>query len=916
METQPSNAQSWLAETKFHPPRLHADAIPRQRLLDNLYSALATHPLTLLSAPAGYGKTSLLAALSQTQPDLPLAWLSLDEEDNDPARFLTALITALQRLNSDCGKTALSLLTGLTNPGSEARRVSGVLINDILETLSDPFALILDDLHLISEPTIFAALDYLLEHLPPHMHLVAATRVDPPVALARLRARGQLAELRLAELRFTDQEASAFLNDQLHLGLSTADLELFQSRTEGWAVGLRLLANSLNQLNSAEDRQLFIHHLMQTNRYIFDFLAEEVYNHQEREVKDFLLETAILIELTPTLCQSVTGRSDARTVLVELYRRNLFLIQVFPSQESQNSGRGPAHLSSMSTSTHSPQLETQYRYHDLFAEFLRRKLQEKWPQRIPDLHQRAAQVQNDPVRAISHYLAAGSWQAAAEIIERIGSEMFARGYQATLKRWINALPASIRENRPRLLHLLSNCAFWKGAWEEVEPLLQHALQGFKAAGDEAGQGEVLADLAVCAAFRANLERSSTLHGQALAYPIPLHTRIQSLLGRAVNNLVIGNWGPAERDFNAAMALIPETGALDRLHLMTFYFFDPGFAFLPGGLKHLERICRQAKAQVGDEISLSRLAVEEEITVLHLLRGHIREAIITGEAALRIRERLGGHAFLSLDAALYLMIAHSVRGDYAAAEPLFDKVFLAGVQTDPPQINQIEVLYHAGRVRWLQGRLKEAHTIYHQMSALEDYSPYPPAHTYCTWMYVLVEMAAGRYGRAERALRQPDILEQRDLISTMTGNSRLMLARLYYVQNRQSEALVELASVLAYHKQLGIPVTILLEGQSVVPLLQLAVEQGIYASYAAYLLELLGADEKSHPVYIPHTAETLTPREVEVLDLVTSGYNNRAIAEQLVISEWTVKSHLTKIYRKLDVTSRAQAIVRARELGHV
>lgn len=217
-------------------------------------------PLTLLSAPAGYGKTTLLAALYSTFPDLSLAWLTLDEEDNDLVRFLSALIVALKRLNPKFGTTAQSLLTSLPNPGVEARQVMSVLINDVVETPSDPFALILDDLHQISEPAIFVGLNYLIEHTPPHMHLVVASRRDPALALARFRARGQVAELRLGELRFSDQEAMTFLNDRLRLDLSLSDVESLQSHTEGWAVGLRLLAGSLNHITSPEDRKTFIQH--------------------------------------------------------------------------------------------------------------------------------------------------------------------------------------------------------------------------------------------------------------------------------------------------------------------------------------------------------------------------------------------------------------------------------------------------------------------------------------------------------------------------------------------------------------------------------------------------------------------------------------------------------------------------------
>ncbi|HEY67719.1 MAG TPA: helix-turn-helix transcriptional regulator, partial [Thermoflexia bacterium] len=313
---QASGRADWLVQTRLHPPPLCGDVIPRPRLLDVLHTALTSYPLTLISAPAGYGKTTLLAAycaevqrgeplFSSTplhfRPPAQIAWLSLEEEDNDPVHFLNGLIAALRCLNSACGTTAQMLFSSLPNPSAEARRIVGVLINDILETLPDPFALILDDLHLITEPAVFAALDYLLERLPPQMHLVIATRHDPPLALARLRARGRLAELGLADLRFSGDEASLFLNERRHLGLSPADLTALQARTEGWPVSLRLLASSLERIPTPTGRTVFITDLAQTDRYVFDYLADEVLNRQDPEVRAFLLETSILSELTAPL---------------------------------------------------------------------------------------------------------------------------------------------------------------------------------------------------------------------------------------------------------------------------------------------------------------------------------------------------------------------------------------------------------------------------------------------------------------------------------------------------------------------------------------------------------------------------------------------------------------------------------------
>jgi ATP/maltotriose-dependent transcriptional regulator MalT len=310
-------------------------------------------------------------------------------------------------------------------------------------------------------------------------------------------------------------------------------------------------------------------------------------------------------------------------------------------------------------------------------------------------------------------------------------------------------------------------------------------------------------------------------------------------------------------------------------------------------------------------------VEEMTTILRLLRGKMEESIRNGERALVLRERLGGHPYIDLDAALFLIIAHVAKGNFTAAEPLFDQLFLGVDQNSQPPPDLPVFLFYAGRARWLQGRLGEAHKFYEQMCNLMDKGMTlvdDENHICRIWMSSLLEMAQGNYKQAEEALRQAHVLEQKSYATSMHGNTRLMLARLYWLQNRHQEALVELAPVLDHHEQLGIPFPILVEGQSIVPLLWFAVEKGVYENYASYLLELLSVDEHPQPVDVPGTGATLTPREVEVLSLVAAGYRNRAIAEELVISEWTVKSHLTKVYRKLDVTSRTQAMDRAHNLG--
>ncbi len=319
MQPEHSAHTEWLTATKLYPPRLRGDIIQRKELLAALHSAVALHPLTLVSAPAGYGKTTLLAAFVESYQELLTVWLSLDEDDNDPARFFGAIIVAIQRVVPNYGARAQALLTSLPNPGADVRRIIGALVNDILDSVTGSCVLILDDLHLITEPAVYVALGYFLEHLPSQIHLVVSARYDPPLPLARLRARGQLAELRQHDMRLSPDEAAAFLNDQFRLGLTHEELLTLYTSTEGWAAGLRLLANSLEEIPPSAGRTAFITRLPGT--HVFDFLADEVLSHQSTTVRAFLLETSILTELTPRLCHAVTARSDAAAILEDIYRR-------------------------------------------------------------------------------------------------------------------------------------------------------------------------------------------------------------------------------------------------------------------------------------------------------------------------------------------------------------------------------------------------------------------------------------------------------------------------------------------------------------------------------------------------------------------------------------------------------------------
>ena len=888
-----STRTDWLIQTKLSPPPLRGDLVPRPRLTDMLRDGLTSHRLVLLSAPAGYGKTTLLTAALRPPFPVPVAWLTLDKWDNDPALLLAYLVAAFRRLLPQCRCAAQTLLDDLPNPADRAHQIIAVLVNEVLEHAPGPLALVLDDVHHLTEPLACSLLDYLVERLPPPLHLVIATRHDPPLSLARLRAQGQLLELRLADLRFTRDEAAAFLNDHLHLSLSPADLTRLHTRTEGWAAGLRLLACSLERIPAA-DHPAFIADLTRTDRYVFDFLAEQVLARQSEPVRTFLLETSILPELTVPLCAAVTGRDDVQAILEDLDRRNLFAVAV-------------------------DERRTVFRYHALFAEFLRWRLGREMPERVRELHRRAAQAQTQPDRVIAHYLAAEMWPEAARVIAQVGETWLHHGLLDVVSGWLDALPETVRASSPTLLYLAGACASQRGAVGDARPLLEQARRGFAACGDETGQGKSLAMLAECAIVEADVTQGQAAIARALTFPLPPAVRVQLLMGRAWLELVWGDRRQAAADLTEASRTARMSGDPDALRTLIEYL-SPAFAALPGGLDEMERLCRRAETYWGDTSAPTPVQVllKGVLAFIHLWRGRLDQAIRAGREARAVSEQLGGIPALDADLAAPIAVAHTLRGDHATADAFFAMTFERGPQFALEDAFRGGWLYLRGRAYLAQGRRDAAYRTYTEMEAAADGLELPFVPLLRLMMRGVLELTGPpgrrRLDEAERWLRQAIEKAGQTRFTTLFGSPRLLLARCYQEQGLTRAALRELAPVLAESERRRTPGRILVESPVVIPLLRLAVERGVQAAFASRLLRLLEEAARPRPLRVPDTGATLTRREVEVLRLVAQGLSNRAIAARLTISEHTVKSHLVHILRKLDVSSRTQAAARARRLG--
>jgi len=452
-----------IISTKFYIPHLRKNGVLRPRLTDMLLAGVnRPGTVVLLSGPAGFGKSTLLGefvALLQQ----PVAWVSLDEGDNDPVRFWSYLIAACQSVRPGVGESALELLKSPLPLPDDA--IPTILINDFNGQETD-LVLVLDDYHAIQNGSVHAALSFLLDHLSEKLHIVLSTRVDPPWPLARFRARNKLIEIRAKNLRFTTKEAAAFLNQVMGLNLSAEDVAALEMRTEGWIAGLQLAALSMH---GRSDIAGFIKAFTGSHVYVAEYLVEEVLQRQSEEIQMFLLRTSILGRLNASLCEAVTGLQDGQAVLTTLHRANIFVIPL------DDEGLW-------------------FRYHQLFADLLQARLRQSLPaDAITTLHSRASQWYERNgfvIEAVDHALAAQDFEAAADLIEQNASKVTIRGELTTLLRWIEALPADVSRRHPQILISKAWTLTLAGAQPQVESLLQE-IEAQIANSDESAQAREL-----------------------------------------------------------------------------------------------------------------------------------------------------------------------------------------------------------------------------------------------------------------------------------------------------------------------------------------------------------------------------------------------------------------------------------------
>jgi LuxR family maltose regulon positive regulatory protein len=873
-------------ETKLRPPLVRDDVIHRGRLLDLVHFAVTRYPLTLLSAPAGYGKTTLLASLRRNSPDLDVAWISLDEDDNDPNLFAAALLSALRRVDPVLGQDAQELLPSVPGIG---RAVLDLLINDVIEHHPAKLVLVLDDFHRVTEASIPRAIEYLIERMPPQMHLAIAARHDPLLPLPRLRVRRQVAEIRLEDLRFSELESAQLLNDVLRLNLSREQISILHNRTEGWPAGLSLLVGALTRLPAAVDREQFLGHLAHLDGYVFDYIVGEVFETVSMEGRQFLLDISILEELTPDLCAAVTGRAEAGAQLLALYTRNLFVVAL-------------------------DQPPSVFRFHELFRDFLRRKLAREQPGRLRELHRKAGEAERVFSRAVTHFIAAEAWDEAARLIEERGEATLREGALASLTSWIDALPAEIVAGHPRLHYLLGLAAWTRFDLGGTLEHLRVAVDGFRSRGDLANLGPALVVFSSAHASVGDFEKAAELTEEASRIDLPMGSRLALLVQETWFDMAAGENDRALQAFDAALDMLEAVDDEELLHTLAHGIHCQLFG-LPGATARIERFARLAAPHMRNAVSPLKAATLTVLAWAQQWRGRSEEAAVTAAEAMRIAERLGGVMSVRTEAGLLLAELSALRGDHRAADAALELLF---EELRQPRAMPFADAWLAGylaalaRIRLMQGRIDEARAVEQRIRVVEHVREWPIAPVARSLFRGLMLAIDGHDAEAEDALRAAVATPVR--IDYFAGNPRVALGALLARRGRPAEALDAFAPLLEEHEADSTPGALLFEGPAVLPLLQLARERGVRAEFAAQVLALFGAPVAEEPeAVVTPSGEPLTAREIEVLRLIAHGASNAAIAEKLVISVHTVKRHVANLLQKLGASSRAEAGAVARRL---
>ncbi|MNO14883.1 HTH-type transcriptional regulator MalT [compost metagenome] len=892
---------------KLYIPVSRTKVVPRPRLINRLNGGLE-RKLTLISASAGFGKTTLVSEWV-AGCGRPAAWLSLDEADNDTTRFLTHLVAAIQTVAVNIGDDLMSALKSPQPPSIEVFLT--VLLNEI-SALPYPFVLVLDDYHSIDAEAVDTALGFLLEHLPTQMHLVIATRENPQLSLGRLRARGHLTELRDADLRFTPGEASVFLREVMGLSLTAGDVMALDTRTEGWIAGLQLAALSMQ---GREDISAFIQSFTGDNRYIVDYLAEEVLQRQPEEVRSFLLQTSILDRLYGPLCDAVTGQEKGNMRLESLERGNFFIV---PLDDKRH----------------------WYRYHHLFAEVLSAHLRAEHPGLAATLHRRASTwygQNGSTAEAIRHSLAAGDLIRVAELIELAWPDMRRQKENAAVLNWLQQLPDALIHDRPVLCVVYAWALLAGGELVAALDRLGDAERWLEVPVEGNEQPERLTEMIVV-----NEEEFRRLPCSIAVY-------------RAAHAQALGDLPNTVKYARQVLGLVTEDDHLPRGAATALL----GLAsWTSGDLETAHRTFADgiASVQLAGNISDATGGVIA-LAAIRITQGRLRQAMRTYEQGLQLASEQGDHV-LRETADIYVGMSELSRehNDLPAASQYLLRSKEHNENIRFPQ-NRYRWCAAMARIREAEGELEDALALLNEAERIfkKDFFPnVRPIAALKTRVWVklgwldeafdwvreqnlsakddlsylrefehitLARVLLARYKneRADCWLIEVMELLERLLQAAEEGKRQGSVIEILVVQalahhtaGNSPAALVPLERVLKLAEPEGYVRIFVDEGPPMAALLEAAVKQGIAPNYVRYLLSAFNEAKERTPVK-DMVIEQLSERELDVLRLLKSELSGPDIARELKVSLNTLRTHTKNIYDKLEVNNRRAAVRRAEEL---
>lgn len=887
--SHPNPAAGVVPQTKFRMPRLRSDSVARPELLARLRHSVETNPVTLVCAPAGSGKSTLLAQLgAELSGTCPVLWIAIDEDDNDANRLYAALVKAVEPLGLTWDLDIGGLLAGVNGIGRETRAALAAFVNALCTAPASRVVIVVDDLHRLDNRDVFELLESLIERLPEHVALVLGTRHEPPLPLARWRAHAEIGEILARDLLFDEAQALLLAASRLGHDVDAGTVRDALKRTEGWAVGLTMLLQSRSPSSHAGSGVSVGGE--SAKRTLFAYLAQEILDELPSDLQEFVLRSSVLVELNPALCQAVTGRNDAAAVLEAIYRRGLFLTAI-------------------------DDLAMVLRFHDLFRDFLELEFARRHPEEVRRTHERAAYAETVPARAIHHLLKAEKWEEALGAILRIGESLLAQGAIGAIERWLDQIPAPIREGNARAHYLLGSCAALRWNWARALTELAQAAEGLTSPSDRPQRVLALFQLADALSSSGDVPGALARLETVAQFPLDDLGLAELALQRGWCASAQGNFAAiapcmdtfvrhAERDPARVAPIVA-----GRIHCM--------MVGLPGVVDAFEKFValgERVRGPVGAPWHLSLHAIDAWV---RLWRGDRNGMTLALERAEALYQQFGAIRLMA-ERIGQLKAIHGAATGNAALATTIARSHIQGMQVPELAAHRAswERAYrHAfARFHWMAGDANAWYEQYPHLVAARTPTEWPFVNTAAAVAEGQAAVLRRDWSAAISLLRQAVHASESLRMPAIHCEPRITLAYALLASGQSSAAWQSFEAVLdelAAQRAVGV---LVLESRAHIAALLDSAPPGVQNGGRIDALRRMLADWVTPPAPLLHDAtpvgrgplDMLSEREREVLAQVAVGASNKHVARDLDLSLHTVKRHIANILAKLDCSSRGQA----------